>query len=274
MPAVELKNVSKAFNGRGVLREISLDIEAGEFVVIAGENGSGKSTLLRIICGLLIPDEGEVRVFGLDTAREWKRLARRIGVVLANERSLYWKLTGLENLEVFAGIYGVKDGRERALELLERLNLIEAKDRLVEEYSTGMRRKLLLAKALIHDPELLLLDEVLNGLDPKSYVEILRFLDELNRGGKTVVLVSHVLHDLPERARLLVMKDGRIILDEKLSNVKLSGVKVKAVINGEEIEELVPEERLGEFLRELAGRGAENIRVERDDLYSLLRRVL
>lgn len=273
MPAVELRDVSKSFSGRPALRGITLSIEDGEFLVIAGENGSGKSTLLRIICGLLIPDEGEVRVFGLDTVREWKRLARRIGVVLANERSLYWKLTGLENLEVFAGIYGVKDGRERALELLERLNLTEAKDRLVEEYSTGMRRKLLLAKALIHDPELLLLDEVLNGLDPKSYVEILRFLDELNRGGKTVVLVSHVLHDLPERARLLVMKDGRIILDEKLSNVKLSGVKVKAVINGEEIEELVPEERLGEFLRELAEK-AENIRVERDDLYSLLRRVL
>jgi len=274
LPAVELRDVSKSFSGRPALRGITLSIENGEFLVIAGENGSGKSTLLRIICGLLIPDEGEVRVFGLDTVREWKRLARRIGVVLANERSLYWKLTGLENLEVFAGIYGVKDGRERALELLERLNLSEAKDQLVEKYSTGMRRKLLLAKALIHDPELLLLDEVLNGLDPKSYVEILRFLDELNRGGKTVVLVSHVLHDLPGRARLLVMKDGRVILDEKLSNVKISGVKVKAVVNGEEIEELVPEERLGEFLRELAERGAENIRVERDDLYSLLRRVL
>ncbi len=132
MAVVELRNVSKSFNGRKVLRRINLKIDVGDFLVIAGENGSGKSTLLRIICGLLIPEEGEVRVFGMDAVREWKRLAGRIGVVLANERSLYWKLTGPENLEVFAGIYGVKNGRERALELLERLNLIETKDRLVE----------------------------------------------------------------------------------------------------------------------------------------------
>ncbi len=274
MAVVELKNVSKSFNGRKALWRINLKIDAGDFLVIAGENGSGKSTLLRIICGLLIPEEGEVRVFGMDAVREWKRLAGRIGVVLANERSLYWKLTGLENLEVFAGIYGVKNGRERALELLERLNLLEAKDRLVEEYSTGMRRKLLLAKALVHDPNLLLLDEVLNGLDPKSYIEIVNFLDELNREGKTVILVSHILHDLPERARLLVMKDGRIILEERLSNVEIGGVRVRAVIDGEEIEELVSEKELGEFLRGLAESGAEDIRVERDDLYSLLRRVL
>ncbi|AFK22507.1 ABC transporter ATP-binding protein [Pyrococcus sp. ST04] len=225
--------------------------------------------------GLLIPDEGEVRVLGFDASKDWKKLSKYIGVALANERSLYWKLTGLENLEIFAGLYGVKKGKRRALELLDKLNLIHAKDKLVEEYSSGMRRKLLLAKATIHDPKILFLDEILNGLDPKSYIEIIEFLKELNQNGTTIVLISHVLHDLPQEARLIVMKDGRIILDDKLSKFKLDGgIRIKATINGREIERIVSENELDKTLIELTKSGAKNIQIERDDLYSILRRIL
>jgi len=207
LPIVEIRNVSKRFGDVVALRNIDPEIE--QFVVIAGENGSGKSTLLKIMTGLLIPDNGEVTVLGFDVVEEWKELAKHIGVALANERSLYWKLTGMENLEIFGGIYRVKDAKKKALVLLERLNLIDVKDMLVENYSTGMRRKLLLAKSLIHSPKILFLDEILNGLDPKSMIEIVSFLEELNGDGITIVPVSHILHNLPSNSRLIVMKDER-----------------------------------------------------------------
>ncbi|MFA4669305.1 ABC transporter ATP-binding protein [Pyrococcus kukulkanii] len=271
---IELKEVWKGFNDTHVLKDVSLKIREGEFVVIAGENGSGKSTLLKIISGLLIPDKGEVRVFDYEMVREWKKASKILGVVLANERSLYWKLTGMENLEVFAGLYGVKNWREKAEYLLKRLGLEDAKDKLVEEYSTGMRKKLLLAKALIHDPKVLLLDEVLNGLDPRAVTEVISFLRELNSRGVTIVLVSHILHGLPENARLVVMREGRIIADDRLSRFSFDTLKITATINGKEVEVIAREEELDEKLRELIKRNAQNIRVERDDLYSVLRRLL
>ncbi|WP_237268606.1 ABC transporter ATP-binding protein [Thermococcus celer] len=258
-----------------MLRDINLRIREGEFVVIAGENGSGKTTLLKVMTGLLIPDEGKVRVLGFDVSKDWKKLSKYIGVALANERTLYWKLTGLENLEIFAGLYGVKKGKRKALEILEKLNLVHVKDKLVEEYSSGMRRKLLLAKATIHNPKILFLDEILNGLDPKSYLKIIEFLEELNQNGITIVLISHALHDLPPKARLIVMKDGRIVLDDKLSKFKLDeSIKIKATINGKEVERIVSREELNETLMELTESGAENVQIERDDLYSILRRIL
>ncbi|CUX77483.1 ABC transporter ATP-binding protein [Thermococcus chitonophagus] len=272
--AIELKGVWKSFNGTHVLKDVNLKIREGEFVVIAGENGSGKSTLLKIISGLLVPDKGEVRVFGYDMMREWKKASKILGVVLANERSLYWKLTGMENLEVFAGLYGVKNWREKAEYLLKRLGLENAKDKLVEEYSTGMRKKLLLAKALIHDPKVLLLDEVLNGLDPRAVTEVISFLQELNSQGVTIVLVSHILHGLPENGRLIVMREGRIIADDRLSRFSFDTLRITATINGEEVEVIAREEELDEKLRELIRRNAQDIRVERDDLYSVLRRLL
>ncbi len=274
---IQIIGVSKSFGDVRVLRDINLRIREGEFVVIAGENGSGKTTLLKVMTGLLIPDEGKVRVLGFDVSKDWKKLSKYIGVALANERTLYWKLTGLENLEIFAGLYGVKKGKRKALEILEKLNLVHVKDKLVEEYSSGMRRKLLLAKATIHNPpKILFLDEILNGLDPKSYLKIIEFLEELNQNGITIVLISHALHDLPPpKARLIVMKDGRIVLDDKLSKFKLDeSIKIKATINGKEVERIVSREELNETLMELTESGAENVQIERDDLYSILRRIL
>jgi len=137
-----------------------------------------------------------------------------------------------------------------------------------------MRKKLLLAKALIHDPKVLLLDEVLNGLDPRAVTEVISFLQELNSQGVTIVLVSHILHDLPGNARLVVMREGRIIADDRLSRFSFDTLKITATINGEEVEVIAREEELDEKLRELIKRNAQNIRVERDDLYSILRRLL
>jgi len=218
---VEVSGVRKSFGKLRVLDKVDFYAERGDFKVIAGENGSGKSTLLKIMIGLLLPDEGEVRVLGIDVKRHWKKLSEKIGVALANERSLYWKLTAWENLDIFGGIYGVpkKIRRKRMEELLERFDLLEHKDKPVEEFSTGMRKKLMICKALTHSPEVLFIDEVLNGLDPPSVREVVDYLSELSKNGLTVIMISHILHVLPEDSDVALLKDGRIQMEVKYRDI-------------------------------------------------------
>jgi len=219
---VEVSGVRKSFGELRVLDKVDFYAEEGDFKVIVGENGSGKSTLLKIMIGLLLPDDGEVKVLGVDVKKHWKKLSARIGVVLANERSLYWKLTAWENLDIFGGVYGVpkKVRRERMEELLKRFGLFEYKDKPVEEFSTGMRKKLMICKALIHDPEVLFIDEILNGLDPPSVREMVGFLDEQNRRGLTIVMISHVLHVLPENASVVLLRNGRVQMEVRYKDIR------------------------------------------------------
>ncbi len=219
---VELTGVKKSFGKLEVLKNVDFYVKEGDFKVIVGENGAGKSTLLKIMIGLLLPDEGEVRVLDIDVKKHWKKLAAKIGVVLANERSLYWKLTAWENLDIFGGIYGVpkKERRRRMEELLERFGLIEYKNKSVEDFSTGMRKKLMMCKALIHNPRILFVDEILNGLDPSSTREMVNYLSELNKKGLTVVMISHILHMLPEYADVALLKDGKIQMEVKYREIR------------------------------------------------------
>jgi len=218
---VLLKGVSKSFGDQRVLENVSLNISEGEFTVLVGPNGAGKSTLLRIMVGLLLPDEGEVNILGFDVKKHWKKLARYIGVVLANERSLYWKLTAWENLDIFGGIYNVpkKKRIERAEELLNFFGLYDDKDKLVEDYSTGMRKKLLLCKALIHQPKILFIDEILNGLDVNAVIQVNSFLEKSSKDGVTVVMVSHILHNLSEDAKIVLLKNGKIELISRYGDI-------------------------------------------------------
>lgn len=219
---VELTGVKKSFGKLEVLNKVDFYVKEGDFKVVVGENGSGKSTLLKIMVGLLLPDEGEVNVLGIDVKKQWKKLSAKIGVVLANERSLYWKLTAWENLDIFGGIYGVpkKERRKRMKELLERFGLFEYKDKPVEDFSTGMRKKLMVCKALIHNPKILFVDEILNGLDPSSTREMVEYLSELNEKGLTVVMISHVLHILPENADVALLRNGQIQMEVKYKDIR------------------------------------------------------
>lgn len=275
------ENVSKTFKGKKkqicALQNIDLKINEGEFIVLCGENGFGKSTLLKIMTGLLIPSEGDINVLGIDVIKHWKRLSPKIGVVLSNERCLYWKLTARENLEVFGNLYGMKGKhlKTRISKLLEKVGLTEFENQLVETYSTGMNRKLMLCKALIHNPKILFADEILNGLDYKSCVEITDMLLNLNRNGMTIVMVSHILHTLPEDCKLIIMKNGLIISEGPLSKLDINkSIKIKATIEDRKIEKIVQKEDLAKFIIELTDRGAQNIQVESDNIYDATRRVL
>lgn len=229
--AVELEGLTKRFSVRGVdedgrrrravRREITavdrldLTIRRGELFGLLGPNGAGKTTTIRMICTLLEPASGTVRVWGHDAGRAPAEVRRHLGVVLMGERSVYWKLTGRENLEYFAALYQVPRDhtRTRIPELLDRVGLTARADDLVERYSTGMRQRLALIKAMVHDPPVLLLDEPTTGLDPQAARNIRDLIRHLHRSeGKTIILTTHYMEEADQLCeRVGIIDHGRII---------------------------------------------------------------
>lgn len=229
--AVELKGLTKRFTARGieehgrrrraVRREIiavdglDLTIRRGELFGLLGPNGAGKTTTIRMICTLLEPTSGTVRVWAYDAGRAPTEVRRHLGVVLMGERSVYWRLTGRENLEYFAALYQVprEIAKTRITELLDRVGLTPRADDLVERYSTGMRQRLALIKAMVHDPPVLLLDEPTTGLDPQAARNIRDLIRHLHRSEeKTIILTTHYMEEADQLCeRVGIIDQGRII---------------------------------------------------------------
>lgn len=220
MPAVELRGVRKRFDALEVLRGIDLSVAKGEAFALLGPNGAGKTTLIRIIATLLRQDSGEVRVAGYDVREDAREVKRRIGVVSHNP-FLYDELTARENLEFYARAYGVEVAR--AEEMLERINLAEREDDLVATFSRGMKQRLSIARALLHSPEVLLLDEPTTGLDLRSRQNFYALLEELRSSGVTLLLTTHHL-DEAERlcSRGAVLHYGKVVAEGALSELKRS----------------------------------------------------
>lgn len=229
--AVELEGLTKRFavrtlgeNGvsrKAVRREIlavdhiDLRIRRGELFGLLGPNGAGKTTAIRMLCTLLEPTEGMARVWGYDVVGHPTEVRGHIGVLLTGERSVYWKLTGRENLEYFAALYRVRPqtARLRITELMERVGLTERADDLVERYSTGMRQRLALIKTMIHDPPILLLDEPTTGLDPQAARNMRDLIRHLHRvEGKTILLTTHHMEEADQLCeRVGIIDQGRVI---------------------------------------------------------------
>jgi ABC-2 type transport system ATP-binding protein len=229
--AVELEQLSKRFAIRSIKEDgarrraihteilavdgIDLVIRRGELFGLLGPNGAGKTTTIRMLCTLLIPSSGRARVWGFDVAEQAEEVRRRLGVLLAGERSIYWKLTARENLEYFAALYQVpRDlARPRIADLLERVGLTARADDLVERYSTGMRQRLALIKAMVHDPPVLLLDEPTTGLDPQAARNIRDLIRHLHQSeGKTIILTTHYMEEADQLSeRIGIIDQGRII---------------------------------------------------------------
>jgi ABC-2 type transport system ATP-binding protein len=199
-----------------VLRGISLEIKAGEFFGLLGPNGAGKTTLFKILATLILPDAGMVEVAGADAVIDPATVRRVLTPVIADERSLYWRLTGLQNLELFASLYGIEaaDQTRVATELLDKVGLTHAANQMVGTYSSGMKQRALIARALLSRPSVLLLDEPTRSLDPVSARDFRRFLrDEVvGRQGCTVILATHDADEALELCdRLAVLDRGRLV---------------------------------------------------------------
>ena len=210
-PFLEVRHVAKAFDGRPVLSDLSFTVHRGEIVGFIGPNGSGKTTTVRLVNGVLDPDAGEISVGGYDPRADGEAV-RRMSGVLTESAGLYMNMTGWENLRFFADLYGV-DEPGRADELLEQFGLADAAGRKVGTYSTGMKKRLGLAKAMLHRPDVLFLDEPTNGLDPEGIRMVLEYTRRLNeREGTTVIICSHLLQQLEIVChRYLFLLEGRVV---------------------------------------------------------------
>lgn len=211
------------------LRGVDLHIRRGEIFGLLGPNGAGKTTLVKILACLVLPDRGYAVVDGEDTRKE-ARVKPRIGVVNSDERSFYWRLSGRENMEFFARLYDVPAARVRARidELLEKVEMTEAAERRFADYSSGMKQRLSIARALLHDPPILLMDEPTRSLDPASALHLRGFIaDELKaRDGKTILLATHNLREAEVLCdRLAILAAGRIRQTGTVSEVRRWGVR-------------------------------------------------
>jgi ABC-2 type transport system ATP-binding protein len=193
--------------GTVALDDVSLSVEVGECVALVGPNGAGKSTLLRVLATLVLPTSGTARVLGHDVARDSAAVRRNVGVMTGDDRAFFWRLSGVENLVFFGELQGLthRRARERSSELLERVGLVDAAGRRFVGYSTGMRQRLALARALLHDPPVLLLDEPTANLDLEHRGQVLELLRGVLASGRTTALIAS--HD----AGLAVSLAGRTI---------------------------------------------------------------
>ena len=197
------------------LQNVNLEIHEGEIFGLLGPNGAGKTTLIKILTTLLLPDDGTAIVYGFDILKEPEKVKANIGVMLMGERSLYWKLTGRENLEYFGSLYRIPMGelRKRINEIVEFLGIKDFIDRLVETYSSGQKMLLAFAKALINDAPILFLDEPTIAMDPRNASMIRGKIKELNeKHGKTILLTTHLMHEAEQLChRVAIIDKGRIL---------------------------------------------------------------
>lgn len=196
-----------------VLRGVDLEIMQGDYVALLGANGVGKTTVLKTVATLLTPDRGTVSVFGMDVAHHGRAVRDVTGYVLADERSFHWRLNAAENLEFFAQLDG--KGRERVRYLLDRLDLTSAGARPFGEFSTGMKQRLAVARALLKSPRVLLMDEPTRSIDPAHAAEVWRLVrEEVERVDGCLVLVTHQIQEaLSLCSRVAILAEGRIVLD-------------------------------------------------------------
>ena len=267
-----IKNLEKSYGNFKALNGLNLEIKKGEIFGFIGPNGAGKSTTMKIISGLLSPDSGEVYVDGIDAIKNNRALKDKIGY-MPDFFGVYDNLKAIEYLEFYASIYGIigEDARKLSMDLLELVNLKDKADAYVDGLSRGMKQRLCLARCLVHNPELLILDEPASGMDPRARYEMKGILRNLKDMGKTIIVSSHILPELGEVCTNIgIVKGGTIVcqgtVDEimtraagaspivftvmdkeeeaikilkelpNMSDIKVDGNKITASVSGDDIE--------------------------------------
>ncbi len=221
--AVLVEDLHKSYGTVEALRGLDLRVDPGVFLTIFGPNGAGKTTLMKVLSTLTRPTEGTALVGGRDVVRQAGDVRRRVGVISHNTY-LYAQLTGLENLEFYSRMYHLRDGRRRALSLLSRMDLTRRMHDRVGTYSRGMQQRLSVARALLHDPELLLLDEPYTGLDQHASRVLAEVLESLRDGNRTVIMTTHNLQEgLAGCDRAAILVDGRLVYDRRLAEIDIPG---------------------------------------------------
>ncbi len=249
MIAIETRHLTRSYGKVTAVNDLNLQIPAGSLFGLIGPNGAGKTTTLRMLAGLLSPTSGEILVEGQSTRMNDADLRRKIGY-MPDFFGVYEDLLVWEYLDFFARCYGTPAARRKRVvdELLELVDLAEKRDSAVQTLSLGMRQRLCLAHALVHDPQVLLLDEPASGLDPRARVEMRELLKELGAMGKTIVLSSHILAELAELCDSIgIIEKGRLVTSGLLENIQAqiySGRRLKIRILSEESNALATLEKM------------------------------
>jgi heme exporter protein A len=225
-----LERVTRAFGPLVALDEVDLTVPAGSWVALMGANGAGKTTLLRLLAGLTLPTEGQVRVAGIDRRAAGPGVRAMFGYV-GHESLLYAELTARENLAFHADLHGLD--RQVVEDVAARLDITHALDRRARELSRGTTQRAALARALLHDPAVLLLDEPFTGLDLDSADRLTAILADLHVRGRTLVLTVHDPTHAALAERLVVLHDGRVVADEPVTDAAGITARLRAVGRGE-----------------------------------------
>jgi ABC-2 type transport system ATP-binding protein len=210
MTPITLDRLTKCYGQTTAVRDLSFTVEAGEMFGLIGPDGAGKTTTIRLLCGLLKPDAGTVRVLGVDPVREHRRVTDSVGY-LSQRFSLYGDLSVDENIAFFAEIHGVREYRTRRDRLLEMTQLTPFRSRLADRLSGGMKQKLALACTLVHEPALIVLDEPTTGVDPVSRREFWKLLSEFLAQGMTIVMATPYLDEAERCGRVALLHEGHLL---------------------------------------------------------------
>lgn len=217
---IHTKNLTKEYDGFRAVDNLNLKVEKGQIYGFLGPNGAGKTTTILMLLGILKPTEGEIYIMGEPLSKNPLNIKRRIGVV-SEKQYLYKDMTAWEYLNFFADLYGVKNKEKRIDELLSAVNLIDVKDRKLGAFSRGMQQKLGFTRALLHDPDLLLLDEPVSGLDPTGIKQIRDLIEKENKKGRTVFISSHLLSEVEKLcSKVAIINRGKLLAEDSMDNLR------------------------------------------------------
>jgi len=217
---IRTENLTKEYDGFKAVDNLNLDVKEGDIYGFLGPNGAGKTTTILMLLGILRPTRGRIYLFEEELTKNFLSIKRRIGVV-SEKQYLYKEMAAGEYLDFFADLYGVKDKKKKIDQLLKSVGLLEVKNRKLGAFSRGMQQKLGFARALLHDPELLLLDEPVSGLDPTGIKQIRNLIEKENKKGRTIFISSHLLSEVEKLCReVAIINEGKLLAEDTMENLR------------------------------------------------------
>jgi len=270
---IKVSRLTKEFGEIHAVNDLTFTVEKGEVYGFLGQNGAGKSTTIRMLLTLIEPTSGDIEIFGLNLKKHRREVLKKVGAII-EKPDLYKYLTAFENLKIFAAMSGVKLKRGRLIEQLAMVGLADRAGSKVKTYSQGMKQRLGIAVALIHDPELIILDEPINGLDPQGMADVRKLIHHLSKDlGKTLFISSHLLSEMELIAdSMLIIDKGKKIVEGK-KNELLNPTQIQVEIETLSVERALGEIRNSRWLRNLQKVSGEKIllKMNRDEIPDLFR---
>ncbi|NMB12810.1 MAG: ABC transporter ATP-binding protein [Firmicutes bacterium] len=244
---IQTVGLTKKFDGLTAVDNLNIHVEKGEIYGFLGPNGAGKTTTIMMLLGMERPTAGEIKLFGKDLAQNYFEIKRRVGV-LSEFQYLYEDMTAREYLRFFADLYEVENPEKKINEVLGRIDLVDRQNELLSGYSKGMRQKLGMARVLLHEPDLLILDEPQSSLDPYGIKEIRDIIMEENRKGKTLFISSHILSEIERTChRVGIIHHGKLLAEDDMTHLKQQVTDEMEIV----VELEAYTDAIGESLREL-----------------------